>query len=136
MQESADPAPRTALPLACTLEPADGPARLRRWQRLGEAAAPVASLRGGQLEVHYAPGPGVLAELADLAAAEQTCCSFVAWSAAEVDGHPVLQVTAPDGAPHAVAPIAAMFGVSAPAAAAPQETIVQGTHAGRRQVRR
>ncbi|SNS95256.1 hypothetical protein SAMN06893096_11184 [Geodermatophilus pulveris] len=49
-------------------------------------------------------------ELADLAAAEQTCCSFVAWSVTEVQGHPILRVTAPAGATEAVTPIAALFG--------------------------
>jgi hypothetical protein len=105
---------RTPLPVACTLGPADGPARLLRWQRLHDTAAPVARLHDGQLEVRYQPGPGVREELADLAAAEQTCCSFVAWSVTEVHGHPILRVTAPAGAAEAVTPIAALFGASPP----------------------
>ena len=100
------------LPLACALGPEDGRSRLLRWQRLHEIAAPVARLDGGRLEVRYQPGQGVCEELASLAAAEQTCCSFVTWTASVIDGCPVLQVTAPSETPHAVAPIAALFGVT------------------------
>lgn len=124
-----DVAVRSPLPLACTLGPADGPARLRRWQQLRDVAAPVASVAGGRLEVVYEPGPGVLPELIELAAAEQTCCSFVTWSVAEVEGCPVLTVTAPDGAPEAVAPIAALFG--AVAAGSPWAAGRSGTPVGR-----
>ena len=100
------------LRLACTLGPEDGRPRLLRWQRLHEAADPVAHLDGGRLEVRYQPGPGIRAELAELAAAEQTCCSFATWSVAEADGHPVLHVVSALDTPEAVAPIAALFGAS------------------------
>ena len=70
---------------------------------------------GGRLRVGYEPGPGVLAELTELAAAEQACCSFVTWSVVEAEGSPVLVVEAPDDAPEAVAPIAVLFGVAASA---------------------
>jgi hypothetical protein len=105
----------SALPLACTLGPEDGRSRLLRWQRLHEASAPVARLVGGRLEVRYQPGPGVRVELAELAAAEQTCCSFATWSVSEVQGHPVLHVVSPADTPEAVAFIAALFGVSSTA---------------------
>ena len=101
------------LPLACTLGPEDGPARLRRWQRLHDIAAPVADLSAGQLEVRYQPVEGVGEELAALAAAERECCSFADWHVTTVEGHPVLRVTAIPGAPDdAVEPIAAMFGAA------------------------
>ena len=110
MDGTPDRAERALLPVACTLGPEDGRARLLRWQRLHDTAAPVARLRDGRLEVRYQPGQGVREELADLAAAEQTCCAFVTWSVTEVQGHPTLRVTAPADAPEAVAPIAAAFG--------------------------
>jgi len=100
------------LPVACTLGPDDGRSRMLRWRRLHEAAGPVADLDAGRLEVRYQPGPGVWAELADLAAAEQTCCSFATWSVSEVEGQPVLRVVSPSGTPEAVAPIAALFGAT------------------------
>lgn len=106
-----DTAERGELPLACTLGPDDGPARLRRWQRLHDTAAPVARLVGGDLEVRYRPVPGVLEELENLAAAEQVCCSFVAWAVTETEGQPILRV-APAEAPEAIGPIAVMFGAT------------------------
>lgn len=112
MDDVVGPAPASDVPVACTLGPVDGRARLRRWQRLNESAAPSARVVAGDLQVRYQPGPGVQEELADLAAAEQICCSFVSWSVTNSDVQPVLQVSAPAGAPDAVAPIAAMFGAA------------------------
>lgn len=102
------------LPVSCTLGPEDGSARLRRWQALRQQADPVARLDRGELIVRYAGGPGVLEELLDLAAAEQTCCCFVTWSVTTSAGQPVLRVAAPAGSPEAVAPIATMFGAEVP----------------------
>lgn len=101
-----------ALPAACTLGPQHGASRLRRWQELEQRAAPMATLDGGRLEVRYAAGPGVADELAELAAAEQDCCSFVDWQVTTPDGQPVLHVVAPAASPEAVEPIAAMFGAT------------------------
>ena len=53
---------------------------------------------------------GAAEELAELAAAEQECCSFVTWSVTVEDGAPTLHVDAPQDRPDAVAPVAAMFG--------------------------
>jgi len=50
--------------------------------------------------------------LAELASAEQACCSFVAWTVSAIGDCPVLRVTAPAGTPDAVAPIAALFGAT------------------------
>jgi hypothetical protein len=80
------------LPIACTLGRDDWQARVARWQDLATAANPSASRDGRTLEVHFEAGPGVRAELAALAAAEQDCCSFVTWTVSEDDGsHPVLR---------------------------------------------
>lgn len=105
--------PRTPLPLACTLGPQDGRDRLRRWQELHRGAPPVSSVRDGVLEVRYPDAPGVLAELRALAAAEQSCCSFVDWSVARVGDDAVLTVRAPAGRLEAVEPIAALFAAGA-----------------------
>ncbi len=111
MTELRAPDQLTDLPVACTLGPDDGPARMHRWERLHRSAGPVAVLRGRALVVTYQASPGVLTELTELAAAEQVCCSFVAWTVGAEDGLPVLRVTAPPGAPEAVQPIAGLFGV-------------------------
>jgi hypothetical protein len=100
------------LPVACSLGPDAGPARLRRWQRLADAARPVARRDGPRLEVRYEPGPGVREELEALAAAEAECCSFVGWSVTQDGDVPVLQVTADPHTPDAVTPIAALFGAA------------------------
>jgi hypothetical protein len=99
----------TDLPLACTLGPIDGAGRSRRWRQLAAEAAPVARRTEGRLEVRYQPGPGVLAELAALAAAEAECCSFVDWAVTEQAGDPTLIVSAPADQPGNIEPIAAMF---------------------------
>jgi hypothetical protein len=112
MDDVVRPAPPSEVPVACTLGPDDGQARLRRWQRLNEAATSSARVVAGTLQVRYQPGPGVQEELTDLAAAEQTCCSFVSWSVINSDGQPVLLVSAPANARDAVAPITAMFGAA------------------------
>ncbi len=112
MDRASDLDHQSTLPLACTLGPEDGLMRLRRWERLHEIGGPVAYLDGRDLEVRYQPSPGVQAELAELAAAEQRCCSFVTWTVAEVEGRPVLRVASPAEVPDAVAPIAAMFGLT------------------------
>lgn len=100
-----------ALPLACTLGPDDGPARMRRWQALAEKGHPSARRGGHRLEVRYQAQPGVRDELEALAAAERDCCSFVAWEVTQDGPEAVLRVTAEPSAPGDVAPIAALFGV-------------------------
>lgn len=85
---------------------------MARWQRLSDTAAPIARRAGRRLEVRYQARPGVREELETLAVAETQCCSFVAWQVSDVDGDPVLHVTARPDSPEDVAPIAALFGVS------------------------
>ncbi len=92
-----DPGGRAELPVACTLGPADGAERMRRWQRLAAAAAPVSRREEDRLVIRYQPGPGVLDELRDLAGAEADCCSFAEWTVTEQAGHPTLVVSAGPG---------------------------------------
>jgi hypothetical protein len=100
----------TDLPLACTLDAADGADRSRRWRQLAAEALPVLRRTEGRLEVRYQPGPGVLDELRALAAAESECCSFVTWTVIEQACEPTLVVSAPADAPDNIDPIATMFG--------------------------
>jgi hypothetical protein len=100
---------RTSLPLACTLGPQDGDARLQRWQALHRSAHPVSSVLDGVLEVRYPGHPGVLDEVRALATAERTCCAFVDWTVTQVGGDVLLTVTSPPGTPEAVEPIAALL---------------------------
>ena len=107
---SADDPNVAGMPVACTLSPHDGAARMRRWEALSETGRPSARRRGHLLEVRYQPKLGLRQELEALAAAEQQCCSFVAWNVSQDRDHVVLQVAADPGAPDDVAPIASLFG--------------------------
>lgn len=98
------------VPIACTLGPDDGAARMRRWEALSEKGRPGARRRGHLLEVRYQPEPGIREELEALAAAERQCCSFVAWNVSQDQDDVILRVTADPGVPDDVAPIAALFG--------------------------
>ncbi len=97
-------------PLACTLGPEDGPARMRRWQALAKKGDPSARRSGHRLEARYQPERGVRDELEALAAAERQCCAFVAWDVSQERDYAVLYVTADPGAPGDLTPIAALFG--------------------------
>ena len=100
------------LPLACSLDSANGRARMERWQALAARASPSASRQGPLLEVRFPALPGVLRELEVLAAEERVCCSFVDWEVVgQVDGEIVLRVSAGPGSPDDVAPIVALFGL-------------------------
>ncbi len=98
------------IPVACTLGPEDGTERMRRWQQLVQHAKPTTRRIGHQLEVQFRPGSGVRDELEALAAAEQQCCAFVAWTVAVDTGQPVLHVTASSEQPDDIEPIMSLFG--------------------------
>ncbi len=100
------------LPVACTLGPSDGAARLARWQRPADTAAPSARRRGRELVVRYEARRGVREELEALAAAEAECCSFVTWTVDQDGNHAVLRVIADQRRPDDVAAIAALFGAT------------------------
>ncbi len=108
--DSADAATPAVLPVACTLGPDDGAARMRRWEALSVDGCPSTRRSGHLLEVRYRLAPGVREELDALAAAERQCCSFVAWDVSQDEDHVVLHITADPARPDDVAPIAALFG--------------------------
>lgn len=110
--DAADNAPLAELPVACTLGPDDGPARMRRWQALTDRGRPTVRRSGHRLEVRYQPEPGVRDELEALAAAERQCCEFVAWDVRQDGHHPVLLVSADPNTPDDLEPIAALFETS------------------------
>jgi hypothetical protein len=105
-----DHIPSPKLPVACTLGPDDGPARLARWKALHASAVPVFRLVGHELKVRYRAAPGVKKELEELAIAEQSCCGFLEWQVSEDDGQPVLRVLASGESLEGLATVAALFG--------------------------
>ncbi len=98
------------MPVACTLGPNDGAARMQRWHELSAQGRPTTRRRGHLLEVRYNASHGIREELEALAAAERECCPFVAWTVDQEESHVVLRVEADPARPDDVAPIAALFG--------------------------
>jgi MerR family copper efflux transcriptional regulator len=107
--DTADMAAPGELPLACTLGPDDGAARLRRWRLLAQRSPPRAQRSGHKLEVRWQLQAGVKDELEALAVAERRCCSFVSWSVSSDGPDMVLYVTADESRPDDVAAIAGLF---------------------------
>ena len=65
-------------PISCTLEAAEVPDRLARWQRLAtHVVERTVTDDGVRVRFDHLVSPG---EVADLAAAEQGCCSFFAFT--------------------------------------------------------
>jgi hypothetical protein len=114
VSSGSEDAKRIELPVACTLGPDEGSARLVRWKALHASATPVSRLVGNELEVRYRGAPGVQEELEELAFAEQSCCAFLEWHLNDDHGQPVLRVIAPDGSLDGLATVAAMFGTVGP----------------------
>jgi hypothetical protein len=82
--------------IACTLGPSDLPQRMADWQAALDAVVTRERIDGGY-RLGLASGAS-LAVIAELAAAEQACCSFLRF-ALTVDGRgAALEVTAPDEA--------------------------------------
>lgn len=102
------PAPESDEVIACSLEPSEMPARVTDWQSLLARATHREPVTGG-VSVYFPPEPDLAGELAELAAAEQGCCSFFDLS---------LRITATDFqlvvlAPEDAAPVVdAIFGAS------------------------
>jgi hypothetical protein len=96
-------------PIACTLDAGAMPDRLAEWEAILEHASNRTSLGAGGVRVEFGPGLPV-AELAQLMAAEQACCSFFSF-ALTIDQRGVgLEIGAPDGAEEMVT---SLFGAPA-----------------------
>jgi hypothetical protein len=107
--ESADRPEVVQLPIACTLGPDDGAARMQRWEALSAKARPSARRSGHLLEVRYRPEPGIHEELQALAAAERQCCSFADWKVTQEQDHVVLHIRADPAHPNDIAVLAHLF---------------------------
>jgi hypothetical protein len=94
-------------PVACTLTQQDRKQRAERWQALAQRAGGQVSRTNSGLRLTFSSGPGVAAELDQLAGLERDCCAFANWSVTSSDDRLVLDVSA-DGEV-AVAAVQAMF---------------------------
>jgi hypothetical protein len=94
-------------PVACTLSQQDLKQRATRWQALARRAGQQVSRTDRGVRLTFSAGPGVAAELDELAELERDCCAFASWSVTSAGDRLVLDVSA-DGE-IAVAAVQAMF---------------------------
>jgi DNA-binding transcriptional MerR regulator len=83
-------------PVACTLDAEEVPARLEAWDAVVARADGGEAIEDG-VRVVLPGDPELVGEVAALAAAEQHCCGFLTFALTLVDGHAILDVTAPIG---------------------------------------
>lgn len=95
-----------AAPVACSLAAADVPDRVTDWQTLVARAVHREQVDGG-VALDLDAAPGLAAEVARLAAAEQECCTFFDFTVRLTPGRVRLEVRAPADAADVVT---AMFG--------------------------
>jgi hypothetical protein len=86
-------------PIACTLTPAE--LRARQDQLLPGLVRRAATVRldGDELELRFAPAPGLLADIAQVIDAERHCCRFLAFDVhvESSSGAIALRVSGPTG---------------------------------------
>lgn len=102
-----DPASQS-IPVACTLSGGEQAERAAQWRRLLQEADSREEIVDG-LRLTFPPGPDLAARVAALAAAEQDCCAFFAFTLQLTATGLVLTVRAPETA---TALLADLFGVS------------------------
>lgn len=81
-------------PLACKLTGNEQTSRRDRWLRLAELALVAKTVTEAGVELRYRTGPGVLAELTELAGLETECCGFAEWRVTEAGDAIRLEVEA------------------------------------------
>lgn len=87
---------RDLLPIACTLGPDEGAARLAEWQQLGAIAGAGREHAPGRVTLRFRDLPGVGAELERLVAAERACCAFLGWHLVHADAQWHVEVSGSD----------------------------------------
>jgi hypothetical protein len=88
----------TDLPMACTLTPAELPARVAEMADVGREALEVAEVRGGGAVLRFRASGDTRERLTAIVAAEARCCAFLAMNLSDESGRIVLTVAAPAGA--------------------------------------
>jgi hypothetical protein len=74
-----DSGDRGSLPIACTLGPVDGSARLLEWRRVADDAGVGKEFSTGRVILRFRDGPGIGDRLQRLVSAERDCCAFLEW---------------------------------------------------------
>lgn len=95
-------------PVACSLNQQDLKQRGERWQALASRARHQVIRTDTGTRLTFSAGPGVAAELDELAELERDCCAFASWTLTSEGDQVILDVTASDAV--AIAAIHDMFG--------------------------
>jgi len=88
-----DTSDRTTVPIACTLDVSELPGRLTEWRHLADHVVDRADIDQG-IRVRFDRSVSA-ADVADLAAREQGCCSFFTFTIHIAADGTTLDVTAP-----------------------------------------
>jgi hypothetical protein len=88
-------------PLACSLNPADQPARVAEWDALFAAGVRAVTSMEDGVRLELTPAPGRASEVADLADREARCCDFFRFDVAI--GGETLALTVRADSPHTAA---------------------------------
>jgi hypothetical protein len=81
-----------AIPVACTLTPADLAAQTSRWQRLAAWAMTDRTETAHGLRISFRSEPGAEDELHKLVAVENECCPWATWMVHRAAAQVVLEV--------------------------------------------
>jgi hypothetical protein len=81
-------------PVACTLSQPDLTQRIGHWRTLVQRAGREVSRTDRGLRLTFSAGPGVAAELDELAELERGCCGFASWSVTSAGDQLVLDISA------------------------------------------
>jgi hypothetical protein len=104
------------LPLACTLDTANGRERARQWQDLARRAYLATRREPDAVVWQFRNLPGVREKADRLAAAEHDCCPFLAFHVASGGGTVIVRITAaPGAAPDVAAELARLAPALVPA---------------------
>jgi hypothetical protein len=98
------------LPIACTLDAADFPARERRIAELGRDALLDADRDGAHAVLRFAAGGAVTARVERFVADESRCCPFLEMRVQAAGDEVVLTIDTPADGELALAELVAAFG--------------------------
>ena len=87
---------RRLVPIACSLGPSDGAARLAKWRRIAAASGLGQTTEPGRVTIRFRDDAGVANELHRLVAAERDCCAFLGWALVNIDGECRVEVSGSD----------------------------------------
>ena len=93
---TADSSGRQLLPVACTLEGAEGGRRLAEWRRVAATAGAGRQFAPGRLTLRFRDLPGVRSELERLVDAERDCCPYLGWRLVQAEAEWRVDVTGTD----------------------------------------